>query len=84
LHFDNLFFCFFDIGDSSSIPFVGEPNYPKNEKERLAVVKKMTAHANYCLSGDSTLQGIQIAISEIVKEPAGILFFFFFFEKKKN
>lgn len=57
-------------GDSSSMPFVKEDQYPKNEKERLAVVKRMTAHANYCLSGDSTLQGIELAIREIVKEPA--------------
>jgi len=57
-------------GDSSSIPFVKEDDYPKNEKERLAVVKRMTAHANYCLSGDSTLQGIEMAIKQITAQPA--------------
>jgi len=51
--------------------FVEEPRYPQNDKERLAVVKRMTAHANYALSGDTTVQAIQTAVRDIVKKEAG-------------
>ena len=51
--------------------FVQEPRYPQNDKERLAIVKRMTAHANFALSGDTTLSAIQTAIREIVKKEAG-------------
>ena len=51
--------------------FVQEPKYPQNDKERLAVVKRMTAHANYALSGDTTLAAIQTAVRDVVKQEAG-------------
>lgn len=65
-------------GDAVGAAFVEQEMPPKTEKERLSVIKKMTAHANYCLSGDSTLQAIQAAIKEIVKKEAGASFFVFF------
>ena len=58
-------------GDSSDMVFVQEPRYPQNDKERLGIVKRMTAHANFALSGDTTLSAIQTAVREIVKKEAG-------------
>ena len=58
-------------GDSSDMVFVQEPRYPQNDKERLGIVKRMTAHANFALSGDTTLSAIQTAVRDIVKKEAG-------------
>jgi len=55
-------------GDSPDIPFVkfGEP--PSNAKDKMNVLQKMIAHSQYCLSGDNTVQGIQVAMRKIVEE----------------
>ncbi|XP_028966962.1 von Willebrand factor A domain-containing protein 8 [Galendromus occidentalis] len=49
-------------GEESSLPLVklGEP--PEDEKERFRILQRMYAHAQYCMSGDSTLQAMKEAV----------------------
>ena len=42
-------------GEDQAIPFVTGGKEPKNEKERLEVLRMMHAHAQFCMSGDHTL-----------------------------
>ncbi|KAL4221611.1 von Willebrand factor A domain-containing protein 8 [Mactra antiquata] len=43
---------------------------PKNNKERLNLVKTMHAHSQFCLSGDTTLQATRYAVESLAKEEA--------------
>ncbi|XP_074632889.1 von Willebrand factor A domain-containing protein 8-like isoform X1 [Acropora palmata] len=64
----------FDIvghsGDSPEIPFVSHDAPPKNNKERLDIMKQMHAHAQYCWSGDHTLDATDLAIKRITEQEA--------------
>ena len=64
----------FDIvghsGDSPEIPFVSHDAPPKNNKERLDIMKRMHAHAQYCWSGDHTLDATDLAIKRITEQEA--------------
>ncbi|RZC39738.1 von Willebrand factor A domain-containing protein 8 [Asbolus verrucosus] len=55
-------------GEDVSIPFVKLKEPPKNNKERLDVIRKMHAHAQYCWSGDHTLEGTESAITSLAEE----------------
>uniref|UniRef100_A0A1I7YH63 VWFA domain-containing protein n=1 Tax=Steinernema glaseri TaxID=37863 RepID=A0A1I7YH63_9BILA len=55
-------------GDGPEYPFAYKENPPKNEKERLDILKKMLAHAQYCISGDYTLEALDQAIRVLAKE----------------
>ena len=57
-------------GDGPDIVFVQEGKYPKNEKEIFMIVKKMSAHAAYCISGDNTILAVTTAIKNVTKEEA--------------
>eukprot|EP00164_Ancoracysta_twista_P004354 GFYU01005864.1.p1 GENE.GFYU01005864.1~~GFYU01005864.1.p1 ORF type:complete len:442 (-),score=92.80 GFYU01005864.1:38-1363(-) len=57
-------------GDSEAIPLVEFGKPPKNEKERFAVCQTMHAHAQYCWSGDHTVEAIETAISTIAEKEA--------------
>ncbi|KAJ3011525.1 UNVERIFIED_CONTAM: hypothetical protein HDU68_001637, partial [Siphonaria sp. JEL0065] len=57
-------------GDSPSIEFVNAAKPPQNELERLRILQNMSAHAQYCWSGDNTMLAAQKAISSIVKNDA--------------
>ncbi|XP_054831079.1 von Willebrand factor A domain-containing protein 8 [Eublepharis macularius] len=57
-------------GDGFNIALVNSEKVPKNNKERLEVLKIMHAHAQFCMSGDHTLEGTEHAIREIAKEEA--------------
>ena len=48
-------------GDESKVELVPFGNPPKNESDRLKVVQKIWAHAQYCSSGDNTLNGLKAA-----------------------
>ncbi|CAB3401465.1 unnamed protein product [Caenorhabditis bovis] len=52
-------------GDSPRVAFVDKESYPKNNKERLNVLKKMLAHTQYCMSGDNTVECMQLAVKEL-------------------
>ncbi|CAI4226062.1 unnamed protein product [Auanema sp. JU1783] len=55
-------------GDTPCINFVLNGNYPKNNKERLDILKQMLAHTQYCSSGDFTTEALDVAIKELSKE----------------
>lgn len=68
-------------GDSPCTQFVVNGNYPKNNKDRLNVLKSMLAHTQvsrfgreqirefqYCSSGDFTVEGLDVAIKELEEE----------------
>ncbi|EHB13051.1 hypothetical protein GW7_03251 [Heterocephalus glaber] len=57
-------------GDTYNINLVPVNKIPKNNKQRLEILKTMHAHSQFCMSGDHTLEGTQHAIKEIVKEEA--------------
>ena len=40
---------------------------PKNNKERLDTLKTMQAHAQFCLSGDHTLEAAKEAVKALAK-----------------
>lgn len=58
-------------GDSDKIELVQVNKYPKNRKERFAVMDKIAAHAQFCWSGDNTVESTQLAIHELGKEGEG-------------
>ncbi|EFA13666.1 von Willebrand factor A domain-containing protein 8-like Protein [Tribolium castaneum] len=55
-------------GEAPSIPFVKFKEPPKNNKERLDIIRTMHAHAQYCWSGDHTLEGAESAINSLAEE----------------
>lgn len=57
-------------GDSPNLEFVKPGRYPKTEKDVFKVISQMSAHSQYCLSGDNTLSATSNAMREIVKEDA--------------
>ncbi|XP_034614310.1 von Willebrand factor A domain-containing protein 8 [Trachemys scripta elegans] len=57
-------------GDGFNIALVGSDKVPKNNKQRLEIIKIMHAHAQFCMSGDHTLEGTEHAVREIAKEEA--------------
>ncbi|KAH0624441.1 hypothetical protein JD844_031871 [Phrynosoma platyrhinos] len=57
-------------GDGFNIALVQSDKVPRNNKQRLEILKTMQAHAQFCMSGDHTLEGTEHAIREIVKEEA--------------
>ncbi|XP_068602140.1 von Willebrand factor A domain-containing protein 8 [Brachionichthys hirsutus] len=57
-------------GDGCDIELVRADKVPKNNKQRLQVLKTMHAHAQFCMSGDATLQGTDASIKELAREEA--------------
>ncbi|KAF7238647.1 von Willebrand factor A domain-containing protein 8 [Varanus komodoensis] len=57
-------------GDGFNIALVQSDKVPKNNKQRLEILKTMHAHAQFCMSGDHTLEGTAHAIREIAQEEA--------------
>mmetsp|Transcript_771 Transcript_771/g.2496 ORF Transcript_771/g.2496 Transcript_771/m.2496 type:complete len:161 (+) Transcript_771:2-484(+) len=49
---------------------------PRTPAERLDIIERMGAHAQYCAPGDSSVAAVQAAIREVVKEPADEYFVF--------
>lgn len=64
----------FDIvghsGDSAEIPFVAHDAPPNNNRERLDILKQMHAHAQFCMSGDNTLEATELAIKRVAEVDA--------------
>lgn len=64
-----IFFPQYDIvghsGESPEISFVTDDTLPKNNRERLDIMKEMHAHAQYCMSGDFTLEATSRAINTV-------------------
>nr|KAJ3422949.1 WD repeat-containing protein 92 [Polyrhizophydium stewartii] len=57
-------------GDGPDIEFVPENKHPRNEKEIFEVIGRMSAHATFCISGDTTVSAVTTAIKNITKEDA--------------
>ncbi|KAL4635681.1 von Willebrand factor A domain-containing protein 8 isoform X1 [Arapaima gigas] len=57
-------------GDGFDIKLVKSDQIPKNNKQRLKVLKTMHAHSQFCMSGDYTLEGTEHAIKELSLEEA--------------
>lgn len=57
-------------GDSFNIKFVDSETIPKNEAERLKILKTMIAHSQFCSSGDHTFEATKYAIQDLAKEEA--------------
>uniref|UniRef100_A0A7N6B8M4 von Willebrand factor A domain-containing protein 8 n=1 Tax=Anabas testudineus TaxID=64144 RepID=A0A7N6B8M4_ANATE len=57
-------------GDGYDIDLVKADKVPKNNKERLKVLKTMHAHSQFCMSGDYTLEGTDASIKELAREEA--------------
>ncbi|XP_050294276.1 LOW QUALITY PROTEIN: von Willebrand factor A domain-containing protein 8 [Anthonomus grandis grandis] len=55
-------------GEEYNINFVSRDNPPKNNKHRLEVIRKMHAHAQFCWSGDNTLQSTTWGVSTLAEE----------------
>jgi hypothetical protein len=49
-------------GDSSHIEFISYGNPPKSIKERLKIIENMNSHAQYCGSGDTTIEASSSAV----------------------
>ncbi|XP_033842695.1 von Willebrand factor A domain-containing protein 8 [Periophthalmus magnuspinnatus] len=61
-------------GDGYDIELVRADKVPKNNKERLKVLKTMHAHSQFCMSGDYTLEATEAGIKELSGEEADELF----------
>lgn len=57
-------------GDGYDIELVSANKVPKNNKQRLKVLKTMHAHSQFCMSGDYTLEGTAFSIKELAQEEA--------------
>ncbi|KAM8820841.1 von Willebrand factor A domain-containing protein 8 [Eudromia elegans] len=57
-------------GDGFNITLVESDKVPKNNKERLEILKIMHAHSQFCMSGDHTLEGTEHAVRDVVKDEA--------------
>lgn len=44
---------------------------PQNEKERLRVIEKMVARSQFCMSGDHTVEALELAVDEACDEMKG-------------
>ncbi|CAH1987082.1 unnamed protein product [Acanthoscelides obtectus] len=55
-------------GEEYNIMFVERDKPPKNNKERLEVIRKMHAHSQYCWTGDHTLESTEWAVSTLAEE----------------
>ncbi|XP_030747712.1 von Willebrand factor A domain-containing protein 8 [Sitophilus oryzae] len=55
-------------GEEYNHVFVSRDNPPKNNKERLEVIRKMHAHSQFCWSGDNTLESTKWAVTTLAEE----------------
>lgn len=55
-------------GDDFKLPIVALKDIPKDNKERLDMMRIMHLHAQFCSSGDNTLEATQEAIKTIGAE----------------
>ncbi|KAG5885894.1 hypothetical protein JTB14_019153 [Gonioctena quinquepunctata] len=55
-------------GDEYNLVFVPRDNPPKNNKDRLEIIRTMHAHSQYCWSGDHTLESTEWAVSTLSEE----------------
>ncbi|XP_064614845.1 von Willebrand factor A domain-containing protein 8-like [Liolophura sinensis] len=57
-------------GEDYKVEFVHQDKVPKNNKERMDILKVMHAHSQFCLSGDNTVEATKHAVTDLGKEEA--------------
>ncbi len=65
-------------GDAPRIPLVEFGAPPKTAADRLKVLLAMQAHAQYCMSGDHTVEATRLAIKQVAEKEADDYFVFAF------
>jgi len=65
-------------GDHPEIPLVDYGKPVNSVKDRLKIFEKMTAHSQYCGTGDFTVEATKMAIENVLKEDADDYFVFVF------
>ncbi|XP_065352663.1 von Willebrand factor A domain-containing protein 8 isoform X2 [Cloeon dipterum] len=55
-------------GESCDLRFVDKSSPPTDNKQRLDLIKTMHAHAQFCMSGDHTLEATSVAVEALAKE----------------
>ena len=55
-------------GDSPEHRLVDFNSPPQNELERLRIIERMVAHSQYCMSGDHTIEALELAIDREEEE----------------
>jgi len=55
-------------GDDANIVLVKWNEPPKTEKDRYTVIQTMQAYAQYCGSGDTTLEAVKYAVDSILEQ----------------
>ncbi|KPA74668.1 hypothetical protein ABB37_08997 [Leptomonas pyrrhocoris] len=63
-------------GDSDSIPLVNFGAPPANQKERMLICQQMVAYAQYCWSGDNTVEAMRCSVELVTKEKGDSYFVF--------
>jgi hypothetical protein len=63
-------------GDGPCTPFVEYGAPPTDDKARLALLRRMAAHTQYCQSGDNTLNAARAAVAEVLAHDADERFVF--------
>lgn len=63
-------------GDSDHIPLVNFGTPPANQKERMVICQKMIAYAQYCWSGDNTVESMRRSIELVTAEKGDSYFVF--------
>ena len=56
-------------GDENAIELVRKNQAPKNNKERLKLIKLMYTHTMFCGSGDNTFSALKTSIDALQAEP---------------
>lgn len=63
-------------GDTDNLSLFEFGKMPKNDKERLLVIKQIHSHIEVCDSGDNTMNALKKSILEITREDADDYFVF--------
>ena len=63
-------------GDGPAVQLVDYGAPPANRHERLKVLQRMWAHAQFCMSGDHTLEAAELAVADVTAKEADDYFVF--------
>lgn len=55
-------------GEAAAISFVAKEALPRDNKQRLEVLRTMHAHAQFCMSGDNTVESILDSVRTLAQE----------------
>eukprot|EP00949_MAST-11_sp_MAST-11-sp1_P001342 g1342.t1 len=55
-------------GDGPAHMLVDRQSPPENKKEQLQVLQRMVAHSQFCMSGDHTVEAVEVAVEQLARE----------------